>query len=425
MSRPAEGHRLPVFLTLCSLLVLFQIYVIFLQPHGTPSTTGGQRRLLGEVAGAVAAVQTFEMGANGLESITVHAEPSDQVRGTVVFELAELVGDAAAPVTLFRDTREAAVVARGGPFTWRFNPIEGTRGKQFALTVSMPNAPFGEGRALRLHATRGERYAGGALTYDGRSEWGDLVFSTEAARATSFRRFEHALRDKPWWLRSRVTLAAAFLLYNLALFTVFWTILTAPDEEVAPPATEPPPLSARRRLAMAVAVVVALGGLYLWLVPRRPWLEFGAVELLDQLPEATLRTTWPTLQQGFVETEATAGGRRYRCVTALPPSRIVFAVDVPEDAEFAAWVGMRPDVWQGPGDGATFRIGFGDGTSYEERYRRHFYPLERPIDRVLAPVRFDLSKYAGRRIDIVLNTEPSFNAVGDAALWCEPRIVRR
>lgn len=425
MARPAEGHRLPVFLTLCSLLVLFQIYVIFWQPHGTPSTAGGERRLLGEVAGAVAATQTFAMEANGLQAITIFPAQSDKARGAVVFELAELTGQPVVSQTLFRDARDAASVVRGGSFTWRFNPIEGSRGKRYALTVSMPNAPFGEGQAVRLQATRGERYAGGALTYDGRSQWGDLVFSTEAARATSFRRFEHALHDKPWWLRSRVTLAALFLLYNAALFTVLWTILTAPDEEAGSPATEPPPLSARRRLALAAAVVVALAGLYAWLVPRRPWLEFRADELLDHLSEATLRTTSPTLQEGFFESEVTAGGRRYRCLTALPPSRVVFAVDVPEDAEFAAWVGMRPDVWEGPGDGSTFRIGFGDGTIYEERYRRHFFPLERPIDRVLAPVRLDLSKYAGKRIDIVLNTEPSFNAVGDAALWCEPRMVRR
>ncbi len=412
-------------LVLSAALVLFQAYLFFWRAYGTPSTTAGERRMLGEVAGAVTAIQTFEMDANGLEAITIYAAESDRVRGPVVFELAELTDARAAPVTLFRDSRDAAAVARGGPFTWRFSPVDGSRGKQYALTVSMPNAPFGEGQAIRLYATRGERYADGALTYDGRSEWGDLVFATEAARATSFRRFEHALRDQPWWLRARVTLVAGFLLYNLALLTVFWSILTAsPDgPDAGDPA--PAPVSMWSRLGAAASVVVVCGGLYLWLVPRRPGLEFGSVELLDRLPEATLRTTWPTLQQGFVESEVTAGHRRYRCLTALPPSRVVFEVDVPEGAEFAAWVGMRPDVWEGPGDGSTFRIGFSDDVTYEEPYRRHFYPLEHPADRVLAPVRIDLSKYAGRRIEVVLNTEPSFNAVGDAALWCEPRIVRR
>nr|MCU0256519.1 hypothetical protein [Vicinamibacterales bacterium] len=201
--------------------------------------------------------------------------------------------------------------------------------------------------------------------------------------------------------------------------------LAAPYEEQDDAGSAVRPVSPRVRLALAAVLVVAVVALYLWLVPRRPWLEFGAVELLDRLPDARLRTTWPTLQEGFVETEATAGGRRYRCVTALPPSRIVFAVDVPEDAEFAAWVGMRPDVWQGPGDGATFRVGFAAAGAYDEVWRRHFFPLEREVDRVLAPVRLDLSKYAGQRIEVVLNTEPSFNAVGDAAVWCEPRIVPR
>jgi hypothetical protein len=45
----------------------------------------------------------------------------------------------------------------------------------------------------------------------------------------------------------------------------------------------------------------------------------------------------------------------------------------------------------------------------------------------MAPFSIDLSKYAGRRVDVIFNTEPGElgSAYGDAALWCEPRIVAR
>ena len=81
---------------------------------------------------------------------------------------------------------------------------------------------------VELLATRDEGYSDGRLWFDGREQWGDLLFETSAQRATSFARLEHALRDKPRWLRSRVTLAALFLAYNACLAVVFWTLLTAP-----------------------------------------------------------------------------------------------------------------------------------------------------------------------------------------------------
>ena len=102
-------------LVLSAALVLFQAYLFFWRASGTPSTTAGERRMLGEVAGAVTAIQTFEMDANGLEAITIYAAESDRVRGPVVFELAELTDARAAPVTLFRDSRDAAASPVEGP----------------------------------------------------------------------------------------------------------------------------------------------------------------------------------------------------------------------------------------------------------------------------------------------------------------------
>jgi hypothetical protein len=44
-----------------------------------------------------------------------------------------------------------------------------------------------------------------------------------------FRRVEHMLRDKPFWLKSRVTLVALLILYNWALAAFAWYLLFADD----------------------------------------------------------------------------------------------------------------------------------------------------------------------------------------------------
>lgn len=420
---PRYGERWG-FATLAAALLVFQAYVIFVQPHGTPATTGEETHVLDPIAGAATLRQSFRPNANGLDRLTFYLAPGDaSASGQVVFELFDVSEGETTDQPLFRLVRSARDVARGETYALRFHPIDDTSGKTLAIQVSVPGVPASEG--LRLLATRHDRYPGGRLWVDGREQWGDLVFRTHAERATAFARFEHALRTKPAWLRSRVTLGLLFALYNVALLTVLWTVWTAPepaDADVSHPAR---PHSVRWRLVAAAAVAAALAAGYYAFVPRRAWLEWGAVELIDRFPEAVKRTTMPVLSEGFREQDVVVGTRRMRCLFAHGTSRIVWRVDVAEHAEFRVSAGMRPDVWEGPGDGVTFRVGFSDGVTYEERYRTNFYPLARPDDRRFVPLRFDLAKYAGKRVEVILNTEESMNAVGDAAMWCEPRIVTK
>ena len=305
------------FAALCAALLSFQVYVIFLQPHGTPDTLGYETRPTGEVAGAVTLRQSLELDANGFDAITIYPRlPSEATQGQVVFELFELSGDPEMAQPIFRTVREATEVAAAGTYTWRFNPIDSSRDKRYLLEVSLPQTPFGRG--LSLLATRDEHYRDGRLLLDGKQQWGDLVFSTGARRATSFRRFEHALRNRPAWLRSRLTLGALFAIYNLALAAILWTILTAPVEAsalAAPPRAVP----LRWRWGFAALLLATIGGLYFWLVPQPFRAERGAVLLLDQFPEAAKRTTMAELQQGFHYTDVTRD-RRMRCVVALPPA---------------------------------------------------------------------------------------------------------
>ena len=418
---------------ICGALLLFQAWLIFVQPHGTPTVDSRDVRAVGEIAGGVAVRQTLLVRAAGLDAVTLHVQASgNEHEGPVILELGEAGQDPAGgdDRPLYRSLFPAKRVVDDPTFTWRFAPIEASSGKQYAVRVSMPSAPFGHG--LTLLATRDEGYLDGRLWFDGREQWGDLLFDTSAQRATSFARLEHALRDKPRWLRSRVTLALLFLAYNACLAVVFWTLLTAPltneDAERALDKGQPRSASwSRQRTYAAGALLLVCAAAAWWWIPRRVSIERGARLLLEEFPGTQKRTTMPSLQQGFVYQDVWWKGRRMKCVAALPSSRIVWPVDVRPDQELRGWYGLREDVWNGPGDGAQFRLGISDSQVYREHVRRWLRPVDDPLDRTYLPLRVDLRQYAGRRVEVILNTEPGpmGNAVGDAAMWCEVRVVER
>jgi hypothetical protein len=98
---------------------------------------------------------------------------------------------------------------------------------------------------------------------------------------------------------------------------------------------------------------------------------------------------------------------------------------VPPNALFKVSIALRPESWTAPGDGAVFRVGVSDGSEYTELRRQAVQPQALRSDRRRFPLEVDLSRWAGRSIRIVLNTEPGEvdNAVNDSALWGAPRIV--
>jgi hypothetical protein len=119
-------------------------------------------------------------------------------------------------------------VAAAGEFRFEFEPIEESSGRRYELRLEAPSVPAGAG--IGLWATREQAEGAGVLRVDGREHWGDLVFRADATRATVFRRFEHLLRDRPAWLRSRVTLGVVIVLYNWALAAFTWYLLFVEDE---------------------------------------------------------------------------------------------------------------------------------------------------------------------------------------------------
>lgn len=415
-------RRLALLSLVLAAAIAVQAHAVLVEKAGLASNPPrGAEAWSPEVEGGVSLAQTFLVSAGDFHGVTVYPRAAGgAVAGDAVFELAVVEGEASE--TLVRVMRPAGDVVRREAFVLEFPPVARPAGRVFRLTISVPTASPGEGLSFRL--VEEDRYADGVASVDGRELWGDLAFETHARKAVLINRLDEAFRAYPAWMRAPWLLGGLLLLFDALVAWAAWLALCGP--RVARPASEATPAAdvARPRwptplaLAGTVVVVVAISALA-W--PR----EHVAIDLVRAFPAAEKRTTMSGLHEGFSIQFAAIDGRMRRCIQALPFSRINFAVDVPPNAAFAVWVGMRPDVWEGPGDGATFRIGFADGTNYDEPYRRHFFPLEHEADRVLAPVRFDLSRYAGQRIEVVLNTEPSFNAVGDAALWCEPRVVRR
>ena len=180
----------------------------------------------------------------------------------------------------------------------------------------------------------------------------------------------------------------------------------------------------KRQTWLLAALVGALGLVVAVLILiRRAPSESAAIDLIERFPEAEKRTTMPSLHEGFDVQDVTIDGETKRSIFAQPPSRIIWKVDVPAGAVLETFFGMRPDCWTVDGDGSTFRVGVSDGQRFQDFARRWLDPYHRKEDRGWFPVRVDLAPYAGRRVEVIFNTEPNFNGVHDAAVWGAPRLV--
>lgn len=221
-------RRLAAFLALFGTLAAGEVYGLFVRETGVPRVDRGpDARLVGEIAGPAIVAQTFSVGVDGLDGITVEARPfGDAVAGTVVFDVAQIdpldprLAASLQVTPLYRILHPARDVVRASRHRVGFPPIAGSRGRLYRLEVRVPDAPPGQG--LGLWATRGQAYRGGVLVVNGREVWGDLVFQASAGRATAFGDLQQRLRawhpaaGSPWLL------GALLVLYNSGLAVVVW-----------------------------------------------------------------------------------------------------------------------------------------------------------------------------------------------------------
>jgi len=155
------------------------------------------------------------------------------VSGSAVLSISEL-DEEGRRVAVVERTVPAADLLATTAYRFDFPAIESSKGKRYEFRLAVPDAPAGHG--LGVWVTRDQVYLGGAASFAGREQWGDLAFRAHATRGTVFRRLEEILRDQSAFVRSRIVLGAMFLAYNWALAVFGWYLLFAPDDFLAHPA---------------------------------------------------------------------------------------------------------------------------------------------------------------------------------------------
>ena len=179
----------------------------------------------------------------------------------------------------------------------------------------------------------------------------------------------------------------------------------------------------RWALAGVAAASLALAGWFFAVHPAEP---APAIDLVEQFPQATKDHLLP-LDQAFKVLSATVGGQSKPAILAHAPCRIIYHVQLPAGAFLSVSLGVDPQAWSARGDGVVFRIGVADGAVYEEMLTRVVDPWRIEQDRGWIPVELDLSRFAGRKIDLIFNTNPTAPdrdaaSPHDRALWGAPRI---
>jgi hypothetical protein len=184
----------------------------------------------------------------------------------------------------------------------------------------------------------------------------------------------------------------------------------------------------RNRWLILVAVIVVVG-LLVW-----GWQRSGgrstSIDLISLLPSAEKRTGQIPKDEAITVATFAINGDSKPCILQPSTSRIIFKLTPPADAWFSASIAVDPAVWDKEGDGVLFRMGVSDGkNTYEELLNQAVNPVANPNDRRWIPVALDLSEYAGRNVEIILNINASVSGSGrndsrnDRALWGAPSLV--
>ncbi len=387
---------------------------------------------VGEIAEGITAEQTFVMSVPGLRSFTFTPRPvGPTVVGDVIFDVLDVTPEGDRP--LFRIIKKAtSVVKDGRPYTLEFSPIDLPVPRTFKVRIALPEATFGEG--FFIDGVEHDRYAAGILVVNARQVWGDLVFQTDAPTAYLAGRVDAISRTYRALLPAAPFAVVFVVALNALLLWVAWVAVAElrgrADAADLTTGAVPRTVAAVRgwvganRLVVA-ALVVLVVVVSVGLARQR---DVVLVDLASRFPQAEKRTSMGSLHEGFALFDFPTVGVVEPCILALPSSRITWPVEIgPTGAMLSVRVGLRRDVWTLDGDGAVFRVGVATARGYEELRRESLDPAHYERDRRYALWRFDLTRFAGERLNVVFNTEPglSANAVNDAALWCAPRLLAR
>jgi hypothetical protein len=180
-------------------------------------------------------------------------------------------------------------------------------------------------------------------------------------------------------------------------------------------------MNIQSRLLVGVAAVLAVVA---WWFYSHQAVKDRNIDLIAEFPHAEHRSHMQPVDAAFEVGSVTIDGQTKRTILARPFSRITYIVTVPPDAWLDVDFGMRPDSWDLPGDGAAFRVGVSEGRTYDEILNQFVNP--KAGGRRWFSKHLDLSAYEGRRVSIILNTDPGPNGGGDSqndlAVWGEPHV---
>ena len=176
---------------------------------------------------------------------------------------------------------------------------------------------------------------------------------------------------------------------------------------------------------VALAIVAAGAGYWWWSQGQG---QAGDIDLVEAFRAAEKRTSGDA-EAMFAMEPQTIRGETKPAIFAHPPSRIVYHdLMVPPHARLELFLGIKEDAWDKATDGVYFRVGISQGETYKELATRTVAPNLVPADRAWIPLSFDLSAYAGQKINVIFNTHESApgltpNALYDFAVFGAPRIT--
>jgi hypothetical protein len=183
----------------------------------------------------------------------------------------------------------------------------------------------------------------------------------------------------------------------------------------------------RTWVIVVVAVAVLAAGVWWWR-QQQAGDRAVAVDLVEAFRAAEKRTSLDPGAAFSIEPQ-TIGGETKPSVYAHPPSRIIYHdVTVPERGRLELFLAIKEEAWDKGTDGVYFRVGVSHGATYHELVARTLDPYRVPGDRAWVPLSFDLSQWAGEKVNVVFNTHESApgganNGMYDFAVFGAPRIV--
>jgi hypothetical protein len=149
-----------------------------------PSDRLGARRFqTPEITSGLRISQTFEMPAAGLHAVEFLAVAVGSASGDVRLEVHDLTGHG--DVVVRSASVPAADLVRMHSYRFEFPPIASPSNTPYSLDLVSSDTHQAQGVAL--WATKGVRYAGGAMLINGVPRWADLAFKTYAPAPSRWR----------------------------------------------------------------------------------------------------------------------------------------------------------------------------------------------------------------------------------------------